>query len=238
MPLSVLKDIASSVAKIEPNLSLLVVRSNVTQISESSSVSECADRLTLPVKGTYEEVNHSLKILLMLFVIAICFLETYLLLRSKFHYLPESFIVVFTGAAVGGSFAITYGHLPGDFEKREAFDPTTFFLFMLPPIMYESAYNLHKGNFFRNIGSILVFAIFGTAVSAFIIGGIIFLFGKKQWVYELSFTESFAFGSFLSAVDPVATLAVFHALDVDPVLNMLVTGESILNDAVAIVLSR
>ncbi|CAL1273568.1 unnamed protein product, partial [Larinioides sclopetarius] len=60
---------------------------------------------------------------------------------------------------------------------------------------------------------------------------------KKQWVYELSFTESFALGSFLSAVDPVATLAVFHALDVDPVLNMLVIGESILNDAVAIVLS-
>ncbi|PRD23419.1 UNVERIFIED_CONTAM: Sodium/hydrogen exchanger 8 [Trichonephila clavipes] len=129
-----------------------------------------------------------------------------------------------------------YSNMPS--KKREAFDPTTFFLFMLPPIMYESAYNLHKGNFFRNIGSILVFAIFGTAVSAFIIGGIIFLFGKKQWVYELSFTESFAFGSFLSAVDPVATLAVFHALDVDPVLNMLVTGESILNDAVAIVLSR
>ncbi|GFU11229.1 hypothetical protein NPIL_631471 [Nephila pilipes] len=103
--------------------------------------------------------------------------------------------------------------------------------------MYESAYNLHKGNFFRNIGSILVFAILGTAVSAFIIGGSLFLFGKKQWVYELSFTESFAIGSFLSAVDPVGTLAVFHALDVDPVLNMLVTGESILNDAVAIVLS-
>ncbi|GBN06807.1 Sodium/hydrogen exchanger 8 [Araneus ventricosus] len=93
------------------------------------------------------------------------------------------------------------------------------------------------GNFFRNIGSILVFAILGTAVSAFTIGGSLFLLGKKQWVYELSFTESFALGSFLSAVDPVATLAVFHALDVDPVLNMLVIGESILNDAVAIVLS-
>ncbi|GIY98641.1 hypothetical protein CEXT_233251 [Caerostris extrusa] len=92
------------------------------------------------------------------------------------------------------------------------------------------------GNFFRNIGSILVFAIFGTAVSAFIVGGSLFLLGKKQWVYELTFTESFAFGSFLSAVDPMATLAVFHALEVDPVLNMLVIGESILNDAVAIVL--
>ena len=44
-------------------------------------------------------------------------------------------------------------------------------------------------------------------------------------------------GSLISAVDPVATLAIFQALDVDPVLNMLVFGESILNDAVAIVLT-
>lgn len=55
--------------------------------------------------------------------------------------------------------------------------------------------------------------------------------------YKLDFTESFAFGSLVSAVDPVATIAIFHALDVEPVLNMLVLGESILNDAVSIVLA-
>ena len=49
--------------------------------------------------------------------------------------------------------------------------------------------------------------------------------------------ESFAFGSLISAVDPVATLAIFHALNVDQVLYMLVFGESILNDAVSIVLT-
>jgi solute carrier family 9 (sodium/hydrogen exchanger), member 8 len=41
----------------------------------------------------------------------------------------------------------------------------------------------------------------------------------------------------LLAVDPVATIAIFHALDIDPVLNMLVFGESILNDAISIVLT-
>lgn len=55
--------------------------------------------------------------------------------------------------------------------------------------------------------------------------------------YRLDFAESFAFGSLISAVDPVATLAIFHALDIDPILNMLVFGESILNDAVSIVLA-
>ena len=42
----------------------------------------------------------------------------------------------------------------------------------------------------------------------------------------------------ISAVDPVATLAIFHALDVDPTLNMLVFGESVLNDAVSIVMTK
>ena len=50
--------------------------------------------------------------------------------------------------------------------------------------------------------------------------------------------HSFAFGSMISAVDPVATLAIFHALDVDPTLNMLVFGESVLNDAVSIVMTK
>lgn len=44
-----------------------------------------------------------------------------------------------------------------------------------------------------------------------------------QIVYKLTFVESFAFGSLISAVDPVATLAIFQALDIDPVLNMLVS---------------
>lgn len=56
-------------------------------------------------------------------------------------------------------------------------------------------------------------------------------------VYRLTLVESFAFGSLISAVDPVATLAIFQAIDVDQILYMLVFGESMLNDAVSIVLT-
>jgi len=49
--------------------------------------------------------------------------------------------------------------------------------------------------------------------------------------------ESFAFGSLISAVDPVATLAIFQAIKVDQILYMLVFGESMLNDAVSVVLT-
>lgn len=96
---------------------------------------------------------------------------------------------------------------------------------------------MHKGNFFQNIGSICIFAILGTAISALVIGSGVYLLGIADVAYQLNFIESFAFGSLISAVDPVATIAIFHALDIDPVLNMLVFGESILNDAISIVLT-
>lgn len=60
---------------------------------------------------------------------------------------------------------------------------------------------------------------------------------QAQVAYRLTLIESFAFGSLISAVDPVATLAIFQALDVDPILYMLVFGESVLNDAVSIVMT-
>ena len=39
-------------------------------------------------------------------------------------------------------------------------------------------------------------------------------------------------------MDPVATLAIFSAIDVHPTLYMLVFGESVLNDAVSIVMTE
>ena len=49
---------------------------------------------------------------------------------------------------------------------------------------------------------------------------------------------SLTFGSLISATDPVTVLAVFQALGVKVDLFSMVFGESVLNDAVAIVLSR
>ena len=45
-------------------------------------------------------------------------------------------------------------------------------------------------------------------------------------------------GALISATDPVATLSIFSDMDVPPVLYNLVFGESVLNDATAIVLFR
>lgn len=230
----------SSNTVTEKNDSILsVVLVNISSSSgPNASVVSPSDAAPLPEKSSAEdEHNSSMSIFFVLCVLALGILLIHLMLQTGFSYLPESVVIVFLGALIGMIINLMSIRNIANWRKEEAFSPTAFFLVLLPPIIFESGYNLHKGNFFQNIGSILLFAIVGTAISAFVIGAGIYLLGLAQVVYKLSFVESFAFGSLISAVDPVATVAIFHALDVDPVLNMLVFGESILNDAIAIVLT-
>lgn len=223
---------------------------NATKTGEVRNVTTMPPATTTEIPPTTEvpgeekpespevEQQGSMTIFFILLVVALCILLIHFLLKTKFHYLPESVAVVFLGALVGLIIKALSHFALGDWRKEEHFNPTAFFLILLPPIIFDSGYSLHKGNFFANIGSIVVFAVFGTAVSAIVIGGGIYLLGKGGVAFQLDLRESFAFGSLISAVDPVATLAIFHALDVDPTLNMLVFGESILNDAVSIVMTN
>lgn len=193
---------------------------------------------SLPDKGEEEKEHHySMTIFFILLVLAIGILVVHLLLQTHFHYLPESVAIVLIGTLLGLFVKLLAYHDVANWRSEETFPPTMFFLILLPPIIFESGYNLHKGDFFQNIGTIVLFAVIGTAISAMLFGGCIYLLGKADVVYRLNLVESFAFGSLISAVDPVATLAIFQAIDVDQILYMLVFGESMLNDAVSIVLT-
>lgn len=55
---------------------------------------------------------------------------------------------------------------------------------------------------------------------------------------DFSFLDTLYFGAVISATDPVTVLAIFNELHVDVNLYALVFGESVLNDAIAIVLTR
>ncbi|KAL1523861.1 hypothetical protein AB1Y20_018780 [Prymnesium parvum] len=115
--------------------------------------------------------------------------------------------------------------------------PVVFTLLLLPPIIFDSGYSLNHSMFFSNIGSILIFAFIGTLV-AFAITAPVLYFGLGGSTGLLTPMESLAFSALISAVDPVATLAIFTRSGASPKLNALIFGESVLNDAVAIVLFK
>jgi sodium/hydrogen exchanger 8 len=96
----------------------------------------------------------------------------------------------------------------------------------------------HAHRFLDNIGAICTFAFIGTFISTMSIGFIMWLGGKLGMSYGLTFMEATLFGAIVSATDPVTVLSVFQRLGANADLYSLVFGESVLNDAVAIVLYR
>lgn len=118
-----------------------------------------------------------------------------------------------------------------------SFDYQFFFNLLLPPIILASGYELHQGNFFRNIGTILTFAFAGTFISAMVLGLILYVWTRIPLEgLDITFVEAISVGATLSATDPVTILAIFNTYKVDPQLYTVIFGESILNDAIAIVL--
>uniref|UniRef100_A0A1A8QI56 Sodium/hydrogen exchanger n=1 Tax=Nothobranchius rachovii TaxID=451742 RepID=A0A1A8QI56_9TELE len=134
------------------------------------------------------------------------------------------------------------GHQDDEMLRKVTFDPEVFFNILLPPIIFHAGYSLKRRHFFRNIGSILAYAFVGTVISCFVIGLIMYGFVSFMKVVgqlggDFYFTDCLFFGAIVSATDPVTVLAIFNELKVDVDLYALLFGESVLNDAVAIVLS-
>jgi len=121
-------------------------------------------------------------------------------------------------------------------SKWMRFQEQFFFLFLLPPIIFESGFTMKPKPFFKNFGAICTFAFLGTLLSTLAVGGLLYVAGKLNLAYPLDLVPCLMFGALISATDPVTVLSTFQELQVEEDMYALVFGESVLNDAVAIVL--
>ena len=99
----------------------------------------------------------------------------------------------------------------------------------LPPLLFEAAWNLQWSKLKRDLIPICLFAIVGVLIS---IAGV--AFGLHQ-LAGLSLTTALLVGASLSATDPVSVTALFRELGVEKRLSILMEGESLFNDGVAVV---
>lgn len=123
-------------------------------------------------------------------------------------------------------------------EKYLVFESDIFFYFLLPIIIFNTGYNMQDVLFFQNIGSIIIIAFLSTFLSAFLIAIMLFIVTYSRYFISFSFLNCFIFGSIISATDTISVLTLFRTLGVDETLYALVFGESMFNDAVAMVLYK
>ncbi|KAA6419187.1 MAG: CPA1 family transporter: sodium ion proton, partial [Trebouxia sp. A1-2] len=164
-------------------------------------------------------------------------LTSFFIQRYHVQYIPPSGAAMILGMACGG-IAKAAG-----LQAALRFSPAAFFYGLLPPIVFAAGFTLKKRDFFRNFGTISVFAVPGTFISALFFGfvtyGLVAIkVVKRSHLGTAPLIECLLYGALISATDPVATLSIFSDMDVPPVLYNLVFGESVLNDATAIVLFR
>ncbi|XP_027935838.1 sodium/hydrogen exchanger 1-like isoform X2 [Vigna unguiculata] len=115
------------------------------------------------------------------------------------------------------------------------FSEDLFFLYLLPPIIFNAGFQVKKKQFFKNFTIILLFGVIGTVISFCLISvGALMLI---QWIgmANLGIKDYLAIGAILSATDSVCTLQVLNQ-DETPLLYSIVFGEGVVNDATSIVL--
>ena len=142
------------------------------------------------------------------------------------RHIPSSAVLIVLGAAVGAILWPTGLDAHLGLRSVTFFDESLFVYILLPPIIFEAGFSLIKRPFFRNLGTILLFAVPGTVLTMLVIGGSLYAAGaygafRIDGADALDFRtplDSFVFGALISATDPVATLSIMGALGVEPQL--------------------
>mgnify|MGYP001813659296 FL=1 len=108
-------------------------------------------------------------------------------------------------------------------------EPVMIMFLFIPILIFESAFNMDVPTLMRNLVPSLTLAGPGLLLSTALIGGTIHL------LTPLPLESALVFGCLISATDPVAVIALFKEVGAPKRLNILMEGESVFNDATAIV---
>ncbi len=143
------------------------------------------------------------------------------LLALRLH-VPHPVLLVIGGLLL----AITPG-LP-----RARLDPDIIFLVFVPPLLYRTALTTSWRDFRGNLRSILLLGI-GLVIVTILVVAIV-----ATRIVPLTRPTAFLLGAIVAPPDPVAATAVMRELDVPPVIETLLEGEGLINDATALVSYR
>jgi CPA1 family monovalent cation:H+ antiporter len=150
---------------------------------------------------------------------ALLFVASLVAMASRRFDLPYSVGLVAAGIAL----AVL---APG---KSPPLTPDLIYYVFLPPLVFEAAIQIPWKPFRREMPLLIALVTVGVVLAAGVVA-----VGMHWWV-GWSWLGAGLFGVLIAATDPVAVIAAFKTLKVQPRLHLLVEAESLLNDGVAAV---
>ncbi|MCA8945823.1 MAG: cation:proton antiporter, partial [Planctomycetes bacterium] len=160
-------------------------------------------------------------------------------LAAKRFKFPYSIAMLVLGLLLGG--VLTYlrhnellPHLLAGLDSAAPLSSDMILFVFVPTLVFESALSLNTYNFARNLGPIVTLAVPAMLATAVATG--LMMHGLTFVGWEWSLPIALVFGALISATDPVAVVALLRDVGAPKRLSLLIEGESLLNDATAIVL--
>ncbi|XP_062187842.1 sodium/hydrogen exchanger 1-like [Phragmites australis] len=176
--------------------------------------------------------DHASVVSINLFVALLCACIVLGHLLEENRWVNESITALIIGLCTGVVILLT---TKGKSSHILVFSEDLFFIYLLPPIIFNAGFQVKKKQFFRNFMTITLFGAVGTMISFFTISlGAIAIFGRMN-IGTLDVGDFLAIGAIFSATDSVCTLQVLNQ-DETPLLYSLVFGEGVVNDATSVVL--
>jgi len=123
---------------------------------------------------------------------------------------------------------LAFAFLPADFVNIDI-NAQLILSLLVPPLLFEATLHIPWKKLKVDLFPVLLFALGGTFLGTFATAALI------RPIVDMPWLAAIAFGALISATDPVAVIAFFKSLGVDKRLGVLVDGESLFNDAIAIV---
>ena len=128
----------------------------------------------------------------------------------------------------------TYKHLSCSFHVWETMDGHLLLYAFIPPLVFGDAMNLDFNILKNCLSQCALLAFPGVAIGAGLFACVVkfIIPSTAHWGWDLSL----AFGAVMSATDPVAVVALLKQLGAPDSLTMIIGGESLLNDGMAMIL--
>ena len=157
------------------------------------------------------------------YLIALMAAATVLVRAAEMIALPYPIVLVVAG--------LVLGFVPGLPAIR--LEPEVVFLVFLPPLLHSEAWRSSARDLRVELGPLALLSI-GLVLAT--VAGVAVV--AHAAISGLSWAEAFTLGAIVAPTDPVSAAATFERVGVPYRVGVVVKGESLVNDAVALVLYR